>query len=312
MAFVYIAIIILASVLLVKGTHWAIKALNYLAEYLRVPEFVVAFILAGLATSFPEFFVGISSALNKTPILSFSNVFGSNIANLTLILGLTVILIKGLKLESKIITRNIFYTLILIIYPILLASDGLISRIDGAALITIFVLYNLILFFQNKDFDKIAGGARRKDLIKNLFLFALGVSLLLIGAEIIVRVSIHLAIELNISLFLIGLLLVAIGTSLPELIFGLKAAKEKHRGMIIGNILGSLTTNSTAVLGVTAIISPIMIGNISLLTSSSIFLLIAYFLFMVFALTKKRISWKEGLILLFFYIIFIISQFMVK
>ena len=82
--------------------------------------------------------------------------------------------------------------------------------------------------------------------------------------------------------------------------------------MIIGNILGSLTTNSTAVLGVTAIISPIMIGNISLLTSSSIFLLIAYFLFMIFALTKKRISWKEGLILLFFYIIFIISQFMVK
>ncbi|MCH7759220.1 hypothetical protein IID20_02600 [Patescibacteria group bacterium] len=89
MAFGYIAIIILASILLVKGTHWAIKALNYLAEYLRVPEFVVAFILAGLATSFPEFFVGISSALNKTPILSFSNVFvniwRNNFSHLSLI-----------------------------------------------------------------------------------------------------------------------------------------------------------------------------------------------------------------------------------
>ncbi|GAI51015.1 unnamed protein product, partial [marine sediment metagenome] len=103
MVFLYILTIILASIILVKSTHWIIKSLIYLAQYLRVPEFVIGFILAGLATSFPEFFVGIAAALNKTPILSLSNVFGSNIANLTLILGLTVILIKGLESESRIV-----------------------------------------------------------------------------------------------------------------------------------------------------------------------------------------------------------------
>lgn len=312
MVFLYILIIILASIVLVKSTHWIIKALNYLAKYSRVPEFVVAFILAGLVTSFPEFFVGIAAALNKTPILSLSNVFGSNIANITLVLGLTVILIKGLGAESRIINRNIIYVAILIIYSMLLASDGLLSRVDGIGLIALFVLYNLILFFQSKDFTKATGWARRKDLIKNLLLFAVSIALLLISAEIIVRISSRLATELDISLFLIGLFLIAIGTSLPELIFGIRAAAEKHREMILGNILGSLASNATAVLGVTAVIYPIMIGDPKLLFSSSIFLLAAYILFIIFTRTKKRISWREGVILLFFYICFIIIQLLIS
>lgn len=312
MSFAYIAIIILASIVLVKGTHWVIKSLHYLAKYFHIPEFVMAFILAGLATSFPEIFVGISSALNKTPILSLSNVFGSNIANLTLILGLTVVLIKGLKTESRVINQNIIYTSLLIVYPILLASDGLISRADGIALIVLFVLYNIILFFQSRDFTKKFAGARRKDLIKNILLFAVGIALLILSADIIVRVSSRLAIELNISLFLIGLFLIAVGTSLPELIFGIRAAAAKQKGMILGNILGSLASNSTIVLGITAIISPIMIGDLGIFMSSAIYLLAAYVLFVIFSRSKNRISWQEGLILLFFYISFVIIQFLIE
>lgn len=312
MAFLYILIIIIASVVLVKGTHWVIKSLHYIAQYLHVPEFVVAFILAGLATSFPEFFVGIAAALNKTPILSLSNVFGSNIANLTLILGLTVILIKGLGTESRIINQNIIYTSLLIVYPILLASDGLVSRVDGAGLLVLFILYNAVLFFQSRDFTKTFAGARRKDLIKNILLFTGSIVLLLISSDIIVRASSYLAIEFNISLFLIGLFLIAIGTSLPELIFGIRAAAEKQRGMILGNILGSLTTNFTAVLGVTAIISPIIIGNLRLLMSSAVYLLIAYIVFIFFAKSKDRISWQEGFVLLFLYVSFVIVHFLLK
>ncbi|MDA2922713.1 sodium:calcium antiporter [Patescibacteria group bacterium AH-259-L07] len=311
MAFIQIAIIILASIILVKSTHWVIKSLYYLAQYFHVPKFVMAFILAGLATSFPELFVGISSGLNKTPILSLANVFGSNIANLTLVLGITVIFVKGISSESRIIGRNIIYTLLLIIYPILLASDGLISRVDGAGLLVLFVLYNAILFFQSREFEKKLVGARRKDLIKNILVFAIGISLLMLSAEIIVRASSKLAIELNIPLFLIGLFLVAVGTSLPEIIFGIRAGIDKQKDMILGNILGSLASNSTAVLGVTAIIAPIMITRINLLTSSSFYLLAAYILFMIFARSDKKLTRQEGLVLLFFYISFIIIQFMI-
>lgn len=312
MVFIYILIIILASVILVKATHWIIKTLNYFAQYFHIPQFVMAFILAGIATSFPELFVGIASGIEKTPILSFSNVFGSNIANLTLVLGITIIFIKGISSGSRIISRNVIYTLLLIIYPILLASDGLISRVDGAGLLVLFILYNAILFFQSREFEKKLVGARRKDLIKNILIFAISITLLMLSAEIIVNTSSQLALELNISLFLIGLFLVALGTSLPEIIFGIRAGLEKQKDMILGNILGSLASNATAVLGITTIISPIIITRMRLLTSSSIYLLAAYILFIIFTRSDKRLSRQEGLILLLFYVSFVIIQFMIK
>jgi len=281
MAFIYTLIIILASIILVKSAQWVIKTLTYLAKYLHIPEFVVAFILAGIATSLPEMFIGISSAINKTPILSLSNVLGSNIANLTLILGLSIILIRGLGSETKIVQRNILYTFILLIYPILLSLDGNLSRIDGLGLLIIFILYNLILFHQSKDFTKKFDRAQKKWLFKNITLFVISIILLLISSEILVHASNLLALELKISLFLIGLFIIAIGTSLPELVFSIKAAKEKHKDMILGNILGSITINSTAVLGITALICPITIKNIKLLITSAIFLLIAYSFFFI-------------------------------
>lgn len=310
--FIYILTIILASIILVKSTHWVINSLIYLAQYLRVPEFVIAFILAGLATSFPELFVGISSAINKTSTLSLGNILGANIANLTLTLGLTVVLIKGLDSSKNPIQKNILYTLILLIYPLLLTLDGQLSRIDGVALIVLFILYNLILFSQSKDFTKKLDGVNHKNLIKNIFIFIISIILLLGSAEIIVKNSTNLAYKLNTPLFLIGLFIVSVGTTLPELIFGIKSAKEQHRDMILGNVLGSLSVNSTFILGIVALISPIVIKNNYLFVSSSIFLLTAYLIFAIFARSKKKISWQEGISLCLFYIAFIIIQFLVK
>jgi len=312
MALIYIIIIIVACVVLVKSTHWIIKTITYFAQYLHVPEFVVAFILAGLATSLPELFVGISAAINKTPILSLSNIFGSNIANVTLVLGLTVIFTRGLTPETKTVQRNIFYTSLLLMYPILLTLDGVLSRIDGLGLLVLFTLYILILFYQSQDFTKKLERALRRDLIKNIGVFIVSIALLLSSAHIIVIMSELLAFELNVSLFLIGLFLIAVGTSLPELVFGIQAAQEKHKEMIFGNILGSIAVNSTAVLGITAIISPITIDDLGLLATTAFFMLGAYLLFILFSYSKKRLSLQEGFILLFFYVAFIIIQFLLK
>jgi len=312
MTLLYIITIILASVILVKAAHWVIKSLVYLAQRLKISEFVIAFILAGIATSLPELFVGISSALNKTPILSLSNVIGSNIANITLILGITIILLSGLDIKIKTIQRNIIYTALLMIYSLLLCLDGVLSRLDGIALLVSFLLYNLILVHQSQDINKIVIKAKKKELTKNIFLLIVGIALLLLSAQIIVGTANNLAIKLNIPLFMVGLFVVAIGTSLPELIFGIRAARQKHKDMILGGILGSVTVNSTAVLGITAIISPIIIKNGALFISSIITLLIAYLLFGFFSYSKKRISWQEAMILLFFYITFTIIQFLLK
>ena len=308
----YIIIIVLASGILVKAAHWVIKSLIYLAQRMKISEFVIAFILAGIATSLPELFVGISSALNKTPILSLSNVLGSSIANITLILGITIILLKGLNIKIKNIRRNIIYTGLLLVYSLLLCLDGVLSRLDGAALLISFILYNLILVHQSQDQNKIITKTKKKELVKNILLLITSIALLLFSAQIIVVTANNLAIKLNIPLFIVGLFMIAIGTSLPELIFGIRAARQKHKDMILGGILGSLSANSTAVLGITALISPIIIENTSLFISSIIALLVAYLFFGIFSYSQKRISWQEGIILLFFYITFTIIQFLLK
>ncbi len=237
---------------------------------------------------------------------------GTNIANLTLTLGLTVILIRGIDSKKRPIQKNILYTLILLVYLVLLTLDGQLSRTDGLALIILFILYNLILFYQSRDFTKKLDNVKHKDLIRNLLVFIASITLLLISAKIIVKYSTDLASELNIPLFLTGLFLISIGTTLPELVFGIKATKEQHKDMILGNVLGSLTVNSTAILGVVALISPIIIKNNYLFISSSIFLLIAYLMFAVFVLSKEKISWRGGVVLCLFYVAFIIIQFLVK
>ncbi len=308
----YIVIIILASGVLVKAAHWVIKSLIYLSQRMKISEFVIAFILAGIATSLPELFVGISSALNKTPILSLSNIIGSNIANITLVLGITILLLRGLDIKIKTINRNIIYTALLMIYSLLLCLDGILSRLDGVALLVSFLLYNLILIHQGQDINKIVVKTKKKELTKNIFLFIISIALLLLSAQIIVNAANNLAIKLNIPLFIVGLFMVAIGTSLPELIFGIRAAHRKHKDMILGGILGSVAVNSTAVLGITALISPIIIENSALFISSIIALLVAYLLFGIFSYSQKRISWQEAMILLFFYITFTIVQFLLK
>lgn len=304
--------IILASITLVKAAQWTIKALVYLARRLRWSNFVIAFVLASFANSLPEFFVGISAALSQKPILSLSNIIGSNIANITFVLGLSILLVGGLKIKTKTIQRNILYALLLLFYSVLLCLDGVLSRLDGVALLGSFTLYNVILIYQNKDRHQIIEKVKKGETLYQVIKFSLSISLLLLSSQIIVEAAQKLAQIINIPLFIVGLLVLAIGTSLPELIFGLQAIRGKHKDMILGAILGSVIVNSTAVLGLTAIIYPITIEENNLFLISAGFMLIAYILFAIFSRSRQKISWSEALILVIAYIAFIIIQFLIK
>ncbi len=311
MALIYILAIFIGCFILIKSTDIIIRSINYLAKYFNISEFVIAFVLAGLATSLPELFIGIMSAIEKTGVLSLSNIFGSNIANLTLVLGLSVIVAKQFSSESRMVNRNLIYVFILVVYAVLLSLDGYVSRIDGIGLVVLFLLYNTILFFQSKEYEKKAGWARKKKLIKQVFLLLIGIIVLIASAHVVVQSSIKLAEIIKTSIFLVGLILVALGTSLPEFIFGLRSFKTDHKDMVLGGILGSVASNATIVLGITAIISPIMIKNTSILFTSAIFMIASYIIFSILTKTGKKLAWQEGLMLLLFYVIFIIIQPMI-
>lgn len=308
----YIIIFFIACFVLVRSADWAVKSLTYLAGYWKLSEFVVSFILAGLATSLPELFVGIMAAFNRTPTLSLGNVIGSNIADIGLVVGLVAVLANGLITEGKSIQKNTLYTALIIIYPLLLLLDGKLSRVDGIALLVAFILYNLVLYHQSERFSKTVEGVSRKEATKKMIIFVIAICLLLLSATLITDASEYLASALMIPPLLIGLFLIAVGTSLPELAFSIRSVFKGHKEMVVGGILGSLVTNSTLILGVTAIICPIQVIAFNLFFISSVFMIANIILLWLFIRSKNIISWREGMILVVFYVVFLAVQFLQK
>lgn len=318
MLWAYLLVFIVSCALLIKSGTWMIRSLIRIARYLRMTEFLVAFILMAFATSVPELFVGIMAALHGQPELSFGNVIGSNIINLTLAVAIGVMVAKGLKCEGAVIQRSSIYTLVIVLLPILLMLDGSISRVDGIILLLALAIYLQRLFYQKERFTKIFSDAfnmewsQFKLFLKDFGMFFLGLILLLLSAEGIVWSALHLATTFNVPLLVIGAIMVALGTNLPEITFGIKAISMGHKDMVLGNLLGSVVINSTLVIAVTVLIFPLKVDSLSPYIIGIAFIIGATLFFTIFSRTGKEISRKEALFLLLIYIAFVVFQLFIK
>ena len=321
MLVINLALFILACIVLVQSNSFLVKSLAKISYFLKLNEFTIGFIIMSLATSLPELFVGIMSALSGTPAFAVGNVIGSNILDLTLVIGIAALLAKNIKIESKIIRKDMIYMLLIALLPIILLMDhhfwwkfGLfpnmiqgLSRMDGIILLGAFVYYIYTLVQQEARFSRIVDKTSRKEAIKFMLLFLVSITLLLISAHFVVDYAKLLSIDLAISPLLMGLFIISFGTSLPELIFETKAVLSQHQSMAIGDLVGSVITNSALVLGVTALIAPIAVNSVIYLTST-LFMLFAAFIFFTFAESGEKITWTEGIALLFLYVLFIIIE----
>jgi cation:H+ antiporter len=317
MIFLYIALFLISVFALIKSGTKAVQKLVAIARYLRISEYVLAFILMALATSLPEFFVGINSALAKASVLSLGNIIGSNIVNLSLILGVVVIFAKGIKIESKIAKRDAWIVFFISILPLLLLVDKNLSQADGAILLIVFIWYLRHILKDKEAFRKRMDHMVRtieefRQFAKNLVIFVVAIAILLISSWGVVKTATLIAEGLELPLILIGLVLVAIGTSLPELVFGIKAVITKHEGMNLGNLIGSTVMNSTLILGITALIYPIRIENFNMILTAGLFMVFIIFIVNFFIATKEKISWKEGVVLIGLYIAFLMIEFLLK
>lgn len=306
-----LAVFIVSCTLLVISAGWCIKSLVKIASYFKLSEFVIGFILIGVSTSLPEFFVGVVSAFNKTSELALGTVIGSNIADLALIMGILILLSKGIKLKTKIVKRSTWFMLVASSFPLILMLDGSLSRYDGIFLLLVFFFYIRELLEERKEFRKRFDHALKKEALFSIALFVVSIALLLLSANFVVKSSISISKELLIPPILIGLFLVAIGTSLPELILGVRAVLSKREEFALGDIIGSVVANSTLVLGATALIYPAS-ANLFLFFSSAIFMLATVILFAIFVEYKKALTIKEGIFLILFYVLFIFSEFFLK
>jgi len=318
MPWLYVLIFIISCLVLVRSGTLVVRALTRIAQFLGWKEFVVASILMAFTTSLPELFVGLTSAFNNQPELAFGTVVGSNIIILTLVVGIAALSAKGLKFEGKTLQESIIYTGIVALLPLLLMLDGEISRIDGIVLLLSLLFYFYRLFSQKEMFTKVLTDHFRRDwahlrtFLTDLGFFGLGVFLLLLSSWSIVFSASRIAAGFNLSLLAMGLFLVALGTSIPEVTFGIKSIIMGHEEMVIGDAIGSVVVNSSLVLGLVAIISPFKISTISLYLVGVFFTIVAVLSFLVFARTGQRINRKEALFLIGIYLSFILFEFLIK
>ena len=314
MALVFdLAIFISSCIVLVFAGGLLVRSLSKLASFLRISEFILAFILMAISTSIPELFVGISSALQGNPALALGTVIGSNIADLTLVAGIAALLGRGLKLKSKRIMSDAYWMIALAALPIVLMWVGnSLSRIDGIVLLAIVLLYIFRLLRHRKKYSaKFADSVNRWAVLGYFVLFCASFPLLYFTAKYVVASGSALAFDLSLPALFVGLFFIALGTSLPELVFESRAVLAGSGDMALGDLIGSVIMNSTLVLGVVAIIMPIS-ANIFLFFTSSFFMLLMCLLFAVFLETGKGITWKEGLVLLFMYVLFLIVELNLK
>ncbi|MEK6922922.1 MAG: sodium:calcium antiporter [Nanoarchaeota archaeon] len=295
------------ALVLGKTSIWIVRSLSKISSFLRLSEFTSGFIILALATTLPELFVGINAAISKNPALSLGNVIGSNVVNLTFILAIAVLLSKGISIESKIVRQDSLYMLLTASLPVLLMLDGKITRLEGALLIVAFFIYIFKVAKDRKKFEKTANQYKKYELFNAFAVFIVSSILLLISASFLVKFAVNIARDLNVAPILIGIFLLAFGTSLPELSLAIRSSLSGHSGITLGDLIGSVIINSTLVVGVTSLISPI-IANYTIFITSSFFMLITCLLVMAFIHTGNRLTVKEGAILLIVYALFTIIE----
>lgn len=310
---VNIVLFLLACVGLVLSGSWLVRHLSNIAAYLKVSGFVAAFVIMALSTSLPELFVGISSSLNDNGALALGTVIGSNISNLTIIVGIVVVLSRGIKVPSKTVrAESLHMFFILVLLSVLMYLGNGLSRVDGVILIGVF-FYELYRAYKNSKRFKQPFGKRpsKNEFAISSLVFAGSVIVLYGSAEAVVHYGTVLAIDFALPPILVGLFLVALGSSLPELVFQYQAAAKKQGEMSLGDALGSVIANSTLVIGITALIRPIE-ADFTLFLTSAIFMMAIGFIFTTFIESEDRLRIKEGISLIFLYVIFIIVEFTIK
>jgi len=290
-------ILSVALFLLIKGAMLATKYAVRLAENFQLSKYVVGLIIVAVISILPETFIAINSSLAGIPAFGLGTLFGSNVADLTLVFVIIIVLSgRNIKIESKILKNNIIYPFLFLI-PIILGFDGYYSRLEGSALIVAGLVFYYFAFrngLDNSSFIK-KDGKRFKNAI---FLIA-SMALLLIGAHFTVSSAVNLAHNLGITPILIGMLVVGVGTTIPELLFSLQAVKKHDDSLAIGDVLGTVLADATVVVGIIALLNPFFFPQ-KIIYVTGTFMLLAAFILSYFMRTGKTISKKEAIFLFIF------------
>ncbi|MEM9277271.1 MAG: calcium/sodium antiporter [Pseudomonadota bacterium] len=308
-------LLVLGLTVLVIGGDVLVRGSVKIAESLMIPPLIIGLTIVSLGTSAPEMFISVQAALAGSGGLAIGNVVGSNIANVLLVLGLPA-LIKAQSCAERGVGRNILIMVGITVVFIGMLAKGYMGRIDGFILITLLCLFL---------FDQYLSAKRRKpedlhdyhddvpelpsSLLLSVGLLLAGIALLPLGAWLTVDAARAIASSLGVSDEIIGLTIVAIGTSLPELSASMMAVIRGSSSVAIGNVVGSNVFNIAAIMGVTTIIANVEVGehliHVDMWVMLGVCLLLGWL-----AWYKKRVSRRSGLVMMTAYIIYLGAAFL--
>src|SRR3989344_6499218 len=315
MIFYILAFLVSIFILTWLSSH-LIETLVKLAKYLSLREFNIAFFIMALAGSLPNLFVGIGSVLRGFPELAFGDILGGNLVDLTLVMALAIFMSKkgSLPAESRMIQKSALFTAVISVIPLFLILDGKLGRIDGIMLILSFFIYSFWLFSRGDRFKKIYAGKRQQPIegfsnfFKNLIKIIVILIVILVASQIIINSAQYFSNKLGLSISLVGLLIIGLGNCFPEAYFSIVSARRGESSMILGDLMGSVISCATLVLGIIAVVLPFQINDFSPFLIARIFFIIALAVFLIAIRTDRKITKKEAIVLLFVYIAFLLVE----
>lgn len=303
--------LILSLFAVVQGASLSTRYAEKFAEGFRLSRFMVGFIIVSFISILPETMIAISAAFQGQPEFGVGTIMGSNVADLTLVFALITFAAgkSGLRVEKQLAKKLLAYPLFMAI-PMLLGLDGHYSREEGITMIIVGIIFYIFIFSKSVN---VSGGPRDIDskyIWRNLGLLVLSMAILLIGAHFTVESATELARAIGVAPVLIGILIVGLGTVIPELAFSYKAVKDRQTSLAVGDIMGSVLADATVVIGLLAVIRPFEFpARIAYI--AGIFMVVSSIILVFFIESHYRIKRPEAVILLLIWLTYVLVEILV-
>lgn len=309
---IYIILIIIGFILLIKGANLLVAGSSNIAKKYHIPEIIIGLTIVSIGTSMPELFVSLTSAIDNYSDIAIGNVIGSNIANLLLILGLSAI-IRDIEFRRQTRILEIPMCMIFtIIFMYLCNSSNIITRYEGIYLLILFVMfitYTILIAIRAERKTKKLNVERNENIsiIKNIIYILLGIVALKVGGDVSVDNAVKIAHIFNLNEKIISVTILAVGTSLPELVTSISAAFKGKSDIAIGNIIGSNIFNILFIMGISASLEPITYNPSY--NMDFIVLIIAIIILGIFPhiKPKNKISRTKGIVYLILYVLYLVE-----
>jgi cation:H+ antiporter len=300
-----------AMAVLVYGADFIIKESERIALHFNISHFVIGATLIAFGTSLPEMAASVMASYDGKSEMAVANVVGSVIFNIVLVLGIVFFIAKNMNPKRDLFTLDSAWIVVPVLIFIIMIQDGVISKIDGIIFLLIMLSYIIFLFTSSKDdlADEIDEDLAKEKFnwLKTLLLLTIGFALTIGGANFVVESGTNIAREFGVSEWLIGIFLISLGTSLPELVVSLVAIKKGNAEMSIGNIIGSNVANFSMVLGLASLVNPLSI-NINEV-SFDILIMVVASITLLFILANKLYNKTGSIFLLVILALFIQNAF---